>query len=147
MKIRRLSKNSGELLHSIGRLKTLPHLPSNLDFNNNDTDYGFTISEGGIVDDDLVSVRNEFRLGLKGGGENFEFLAILESDFTPDKNNTDRGVRNGDYVDSGMSSEAFGVEKLELSYDFSAHKTNYFFSNDNSLVGRLFLTLVSYQTM
>jgi hypothetical protein len=94
----------------------------NLDFNDDDTAMDFLLDESGIIDDDEMTVRNEFRLGVKGGGENFKFLAILESDFILDKENVDRGARVGEISsDFGMTGEDFGVEKLDFSYDFSSH--------------------------
>lgn len=105
-----------------GSLKTFPHFVDNLDFNEADTGLDFVLDESGIIDDDEMTVRNEFRLGVKGGGENFKFLAILESDFALDKENVDRGARIGEISnDIGMTGEDFGVEKLDFSYDFTSH--------------------------
>lgn len=104
-----------------GSLKTFPHFVSNMDFNKDDTEYDWILDECGIIDNDEVTVRNEFRLGVKGGGENWKFLAIMESDFVLDKGNVDRGVRAGELTDIGMNGNEFAVEKLEFSYDFSSH--------------------------
>jgi hypothetical protein len=113
---------AGVDLQIFGSLKTFPHFVDNLDFNDDDTAYDFVLDECGIIDDDEMSVRNEFRLGVKGGGENFKFLAILESDFLLDKENVDRGARVGEISnDIGMTGEDFGVEKLDFSYDFTSH--------------------------
>ncbi|GAB6887923.1 hypothetical protein JCM13304A_14210 [Desulfothermus okinawensis JCM 13304] len=107
-----------------GSLKTYPMYSKNVDFNDDDTPYDFTLDENGFAGDDDISVRSEFRLGFKGGGENWNFLAILESDLTYDKRNTDRGERSGGLEDieraNGMSGNSFGVEKLEFTYDFSS---------------------------
>ncbi len=105
-----------------GSLKTFPHFVNNLDFNDADTGMDWVLDESGFIDDDDMTVRNEFRLGVKGGGENFKFLAILESDFALDKENADRGARIGEIsTNIGMTGEDFAVEKLEFSYDFAAH--------------------------
>ena len=102
-------------------LKSYPHFVSNMDFNDDDTVYDWILDESGIIDNDEVTVRNEFRLGVKGGGENWKFMTILESDMALDKGNVDRGVRQGELSDTGMNGNEFGVEKLEFSYDFSSH--------------------------
>ena len=105
-----------------GSMRTFPHFVGNLDFNDDHTEYDWILDESGIIDNDEVTVRNEFRLGVKGGGENWKFLAIMESDFALDKGNVDRGSRAGEISnDLGMTGEDFGVEKLEFSYDFSSH--------------------------
>ena len=105
-----------------GSLKTFPHFVSNMDFNDDDTGFDWLLDESGIIDNDEITVRNEFRLGVKGGGENWKFMSILESDFALDKGNVDRGVRAGEISnDLGMTGEDFGIEKLEFSYDFNSH--------------------------
>jgi len=108
-----------------GSLKTYPMYSTNVDFNDDETPYDITLDENGWSGDDDLSVRSEFRLGFKGGGENWSFLTILESDLTYDKRNTDRGERTGGKEDieraNGMSGNSFGVEKLEFTYDFSSY--------------------------
>ncbi|WP_461833234.1 hypothetical protein, partial [Desulfothermus sp.] len=108
-----------------GSLKTYPMYSTNVDFNDKDTAYDMTLDENGFMGDDDIGVRSEFRLGFKGGGEHWSFLAILESDLTYDKQNTDRGERtNGAEAierENGMSGNSFGVEKLEFTYDFSSY--------------------------
>lgn len=101
-----------------GSMKTYPVIMQDFDFNDNDTALDFTIDESGKGADHYI--RNEFRMGWSGKGENWSFLAILESDFVMDKANGDRGgdSAHGDIMDSGMTGEDFGVEKLELTYDF-----------------------------
>ncbi len=47
-------------------------------------------------------------------------MAILESDLTYDKRNTDRGEINSKDRETGKSGNSFGVEKLEFTYDFSS---------------------------
>ncbi len=117
-----------------GGLKTYPHFVGHVDFNANDTNLDFLLDESGVIDHDDVTVRNEFRLGLRGKGTNWTFSTVLEADFDLDKNNTDRGVRSDvDQQDnlsdddfsavSGMTGEDFGVEKLDFTYDFTAHGT------------------------
>jgi len=114
--------NLGVDIQLFGSLRSFPHFVSNMDFNKDQTEYDWILDECGIIDNDEVSVRNEFRLGVKGGGENWKFLAIMESDFVLDKGNVDRGSRAGEISnDLGMTGEDFGVEKLEFSYDFAPH--------------------------
>ncbi len=107
-----------------GSLKTYPMYCKNVDFNDKDTAYDWTLDEDGAAPDDDISVRSEFRIGFKGGGENWSFLSILESDLAYDKRNTDRGERSGGVEDieraNGMSGNSFAVEKLEFTYDFSS---------------------------
>ena len=118
----KVSAKSGDVNISVfGSLKTYPHFISNPDFNDNDTPLDFMIDESGRLDHDTMTVRNEFRIGFAGGGENWKFLSILESDFALDKNNGDRGARAGEIRDSGMTGNDFGVEKLDFTYDFSSH--------------------------
>ena len=78
-----------------GSLKTYPTFVGNADFNEEDTAMDVLLDEGGYLDNDEVTVRNEFRLGFKGAGENWSFMVILESDIALDKNNCDRGARAG----------------------------------------------------
>jgi len=113
-----------------GGLKAYPHFASNLDLNAEDTNFDFILEESGIIDHDEVTVRNEFRLGVRGEGDNWTFKTVLEADFNLDKNNTDRGVRSSSderisddnfSAVSGMTGEDFGVEKLDFTYDFSEH--------------------------
>ncbi|MBC2715285.1 MAG: hypothetical protein HF978_08260 [Desulfobacteraceae bacterium] len=112
----------GVNIQLFGSLKTFPHFVDNLDFNKDDTIYNWILDESGIIDDDEMTVRNELRVGMKGGGENWKFLVILESDFALDKENADRGARIGEIsTNLGMTGEDFAVEKLDFSYDFSAH--------------------------
>ena len=105
-----------------GSLKTFPTFGGNFDFNKNNTDFDWLLDESGYIDNDQVTVRNEFRLGVKGAGENWDFIAILESDFALDKDNVDRGARKGEISnDIGMTGEDFGVEKLKFTYDFNGY--------------------------
>jgi len=113
--------NPGVDIQLFGSLKSFPHFISNVDFNKNNTAYDWLLDEGGTIDNDEVTVRNEFRIGAKGGGENWKFMTILESDMTLDKGNVDRGTRNGELTDVGMNGNEFAVEKLEFSYDFSSN--------------------------
>ena len=106
-----------------GRLKTYPTWMSNLNFNS-DKDYE-TFYEG--TDDEVTiidgmgdengfmtdhNIRNEMRLGWKGGNDTFDFFVILEADFNLDKRDTDRWSK------SKMDGAAFGVEKLDVGYNF-----------------------------
>ena len=105
-----------------GSLKTYPSWMSNLNFNSDKDSETFnpapfgtspvTISdtigdENGTMTDH--SIRNEIRLGWKGGNDKFDFFIILEHDFNLDKDVTDRKpAQTGD----------FGVEKLDVGYNF-----------------------------
>ncbi len=105
-----------------GSLKTYPHFIADMDFNEDNTAFDYLLDESGYYDDDTVTVRNEFRLGFLGEGENWSFMTILEGDFAFDKNNTDRGARANEISDDiGMTGEDFGIEKLEFRYDFTSH--------------------------
>ena len=104
-----------------GSLKSYPHFIGNVDFNQGDTKYDYLIDENGIIDNDEVTVRNQFRLGFKGGGDNWSFSSILEADFSLSKGNIDRGSRQGEIDNLGMTGEDFGVEKLKFTYDFSSY--------------------------
>ena len=57
-------------------------------------------------------------MGWKGGNDTFDFMIILEADFNLDKNNTDRGAAENSIDDRGMTGEDFGVEKLDIGYNF-----------------------------
>ncbi len=118
-KVRAASKDVD--IQIFGSLKTYPMYSKNVDFNDKNTKYDKTLDENGFMGDDDIGVRSEFRLGFKGGGENWGFLAILESDLTYDKGNTDRGERSNGESANGMSGNSFGVEKLEFTYDFSSY--------------------------
>ncbi|MEA1969197.1 MAG: hypothetical protein U9N77_13400 [Thermodesulfobacteriota bacterium] len=102
-----------------GSLKTYPTWTSDLDFGG-DQDADWMLDENGMMTD--FTTRNELRLGWKGGNDKFDFMIILEGDFVLDKNNTDRGAVNtaNGYAtnDLGMSGEDFGIEKMDVGYDF-----------------------------
>jgi hypothetical protein len=104
-----------------GSLKTYPTWMSQLNFNDN-TDVGdWMLDENGVMTDH--NIRNELRMGWKGGNDKFDFMIILESDFNLDKNNTDRGANKTGHTyamveDQGMSGDDFGVEKLDVGYNF-----------------------------
>jgi hypothetical protein len=99
-----------------GSLKTYPMWTSNLNFTDNNNVNDYMYDENGYIQDH--DVRNEIRLGWKGGNDTFDFMVILEADFNLDKNNTDRGASVGQPLDSGMTGEDFGVEKLDIGYNF-----------------------------
>ena len=104
-----------------GSLKTYPSWMSNLNFNS-DSDVGdWMLDENGVMTDH--NVRNELRMGWKGGNDKFDFMIILEADFNLDKNNTDRGAQKKGQTfamadDQGMTGDDFGVEKLDIGYNF-----------------------------
>jgi len=103
-----------------GSMKTYPIWTSDLNFH--DSDAGdMMLDENGVITDH--NVRNELRIGWKGGNDKFDFMIILEADFNLDKNNTDRGAQMGGYTyaiadDQGMTGDDFGVEKLDIGYNF-----------------------------
>jgi len=113
--------NSDVNMEIFGSLKTYPHFVSNVDFNAGDTKYDYLLDENGIIDNDELTVRNQFRLGFKGSGDNWTFKSILESDISLSKGNVDRGHRQGEINNLGMTGEDFGVEKLEFTYDFASY--------------------------
>ena len=103
-----------------GSLKTYPSWNSDLDFGGGGG-LDYMLDENGILADH--NVRNEIRLGWKGGNDSFDFMIILEADFNLDKNNTDRGANKKGATfamldDQGMTGDDFGVEKLDIGYNF-----------------------------
>ena len=104
-----------------GSMKTYPTWMSQLNFNDN-TDVGdWLLDESGFMTDH--NIRNELRMGWKGGNDTFDFMIILEGDFILDKNNTDRLGNKAGYnyqgaEDGGFSGESFGIEKLDIGYNF-----------------------------
>jgi len=103
-----------------GSLKTYPSWMSNLDFGGGGG-LDWMLDENGILADH--NVRNELRMGWKGGNDTFDFMIILEADFNLDKNNTDRGANRDSATyqilqDQGMNGGEFGVEKLDIGYNF-----------------------------
>ena len=103
-----------------GSMKTYPSWMSSLDFGG-DSGLDWMLDENGILADH--NVRNELRMGWKGGNDTFDFMIILEGDFNLDKNNTDRGANKGSATyqilnDQGMTGEDFGIEKLDIGYNF-----------------------------
>jgi hypothetical protein len=110
------AKSSDVDIQIFGSLHTYPTFVYDSDFNRNDTVFDAVLDEGGWMAEE--SIRSEARIGLMGTGENWSFLTILEADFTYSKANADRGANKTDPLDSGMTGEDFGIEKLELTYDF-----------------------------
>ncbi len=110
------AKSSDVDIQIFGSLKTYPTFIANPDFNSDQTKYDFILDENGFMSEN--SIRSEARLGFKGQGDNWSFLTILEADFTYNKQNGDRGADRTDPLDSGMTGEDFGIEKLEFTYDF-----------------------------
>ncbi len=102
-----------------GSLKSYPHFMTDIDFNDQNTNRDFILDENGFMKDH--SVRNELRIGWKGEGKNWDFLVILEGDFSLNKANGDRGgdpFLNFREDEIGMSGNSFGIEKLDFGYDF-----------------------------
>jgi hypothetical protein len=103
-----------------GSLKTYPSWMSDLDFGGGGG-LDWMLDENGVMTDH--NVRNELRMGWKGGNDTFDFMIILEADFNLDKNNTDRGANKAGLTyeiarDQGMAGDDFGVEKLDFGYNF-----------------------------
>jgi hypothetical protein len=107
-----------------GSLKTYPMWTSNLDFGGGGG-LDWMLDENGILADH--NVRNELRMGWKGGNDTFDFMIILEGDFNLDKNNTDRGANKSGATyeileDQGMTGDDFGIEKLDIGYNFGCFR-------------------------
>lgn len=115
------AKSKDVNIEVFGSLKSYPHFIENADLNEDNTKDNYLLDESGLLDGDDITVRNEFRLGFAGGGQNWSFFSILEADFALDKDNTDRGARGDELPDVGMTGDDFGLEKLEFSYDFTDH--------------------------
>lgn len=115
-----LSPKSSDIeVNFFGSLKTYPTFIENVNFNSDVKAGDWILDESGALKDH--GIRNEIRLGWTGKGENWDFLIILESDFNLDKANGDRGqnaTTAAMFNDIGMSGEDFGVEKLNVTYDF-----------------------------
>lgn len=112
-----MSLKSGDIdVQFMGSLKTFPTFLSDVDFNSDDTNRDYILDENGAMSD--FSIRNEARIGWLGKGENWDFMIILEADFNLNKDNGDRGADNTSPVDSGMTGEDFGIEKLNFTYNF-----------------------------
>ncbi len=99
-----------------GSVKTYPTFLGDVDLNSKDTEYDRILDENGWMADH--NVRNELRMGWVGKGDNWDFLIILEADFNLSKAHADRGADLTQSLDSGMTGEDFGVEKLNLRYNF-----------------------------
>lgn len=109
-----------------GSLKTLPHFIENADFNDDDTSLDLIGDENGDGMADHT-IRTEVRLGWKAKGDNWDFLAILESDFILNKVNADRQAMSGfggTKPGSTANPDNFAVEKLNFGYDFGPVKLN-----------------------
>ncbi len=89
-----------------GSVKTYPTFLSDVDLNDDDTRFDKISDESGTMSDH--NIRNEVRIGWSGKGQNWDFLVILETDFNFSQANADRGGNGA----------RFGVEKLNLRYDF-----------------------------
>ena len=65
------------------------------------------------------AVRQQSRLGFKGGNENFSFLMTLESEWNYDADNADR--ENAANAESGAlagsSGSDFGIERMHMEYN------------------------------
>jgi hypothetical protein len=121
----KISAKSGDVNWELfGSLKVYPHLVDNVDFNDDDTPFDYFVDESGAQGNE-ESIRNEARIGFNAQGQNWTFLSILEADFVYNKANADRGASptadEFKQLDSGMTGEDFGLEKLEATYDFAAH--------------------------
>ncbi len=103
-----IAKSPEVAIQIFGSLKTYPHILTNVDFNDDQTEFDKIGDDNGDMGGDGVSVRNEARIGLEGSGAEWSFFIVLEADFTLDQLNVDRGDGGG----------KFGIEKLEYTYDF-----------------------------
>jgi len=115
----------------IGSLKALPAFFDNVDFNSKDTMLDRVLDENGWMSDH--DIRMEARVGWSLKAKDWDFLMILESDFNVNKANVDRqtGVNNAigygaAWNSNGVTanSDTFGIEKLNLGYDFGPMKLN-----------------------
>jgi len=100
-----------------------PMSVSNLDFNSGDTGYDWMLEEGGVVDNDAVTIRNQLNLGLTSSGKNWSFSTMFRGDFMLTQQNVDRGKRVPDNLEhlTGFEGEDFGIERLKIAYDFTSH--------------------------
>lgn len=94
-----------------GRLKTLPHIIENADFNSDNTRFDQIGEENGNMEDH--SIRNEIRFGWAAKASDWDFLIVLEHDFTLNKVNVDR------QTGASSNKDTFGVEKLDFGYNFT----------------------------
>ncbi len=124
-----IAKSNDIEISMFGSLKTLPQFMTNVDFNSDDTRYDYIIDENGPMMNH--SVRNEARVGWEGKGTNWDFLVILEADYTLNKVNVDRQAGSNNTSSAAYNPEAvtansddFGIEKLNFGYDFGPAKLN-----------------------
>jgi len=107
------TKSNDVDINFFGQLRTFPTFMKSCDLNSKATGLDFIKDENGAMSDH--NIRNEARIGWSGKGDNWDFLVILEADFTLNKNYVDRTVNN-------TEEQNFGIERLSLSYDFGSMK-------------------------
>ncbi|MCF8027440.1 MAG: hypothetical protein K9K81_03675 [Desulfobacteraceae bacterium] len=116
-----VSKFSDMNIQIFGSATTQPIFVANPDFNDESTPLEYIGDTGGNYADH--SIRQQLRLGLEGGGENWSFMTLLEGEFVMDKDNVDRtrdvGADEGWDAPSGVYGDQFGIEALVLTYDFN----------------------------
>ena len=109
------TKSNDVDINFFGQLRTFPTFIKSGDFNSKASAHDKIGEENGDMSDH--NVRNEARIGWSGKGDNWDFLVILEADFTLNKNYVDRTVNN-----KNTQEQNFGIERLSLSYDFGPMK-------------------------
>jgi|GEM_PF-784975 len=109
------AKSSTLNLKLYGEQKLYPTFMSNMDFNDGNTPYDYTLDESGAMDE--YSIRSQTRIGIQGNGVNWTFNTILEGDFNLNQANADH-VTAGDSSVLQINAEDFGIEKLKYTYNF-----------------------------
>lgn len=118
-----------------GALRALPQFMGNLDFDKREN------NGAGAANNDLVldengwmkdhAVRTEARVGWRAAGKDWDFLLILEADFSLNKVNVDRQTGTNNAIGNGANtaqafntngveanSDTFGIEKINFGYEF-----------------------------
>lgn len=100
-----------------GQIRTQLTLWNQMDFDDDKNDPGL-LTEAGFAKDFFI--RNETRLYFKAEQPGKWYVYILpEADFIYDKDNTDRGYRDTDFIGAtGATGSQFGIERAEGAYNF-----------------------------
>lgn len=126
-----IAKSKDIEIEMFGAVKTYPQFMTNIDFNDDGTPFDRIGDENGYMKDH--SIRNEARIGWAAKGKDWDFLIILESDFSFNKVNVDRqagfnnvytGQEDFNFNSVTANSDDFGIEKLNFAYDFGGAKIN-----------------------
>lgn len=114
---------------TIGSVQVLPQFMDNIDFNSKRTNLDRILDENGWMSDH--DIRIEARIGWKATAKDWDFLLILESDFNFNKVNVDRQTGSNNTSAAPWNpnavtanSDTFGIEKINLGYDFGPFKLN-----------------------